>query len=102
VHSSSALAAFEALAINDYIKHRRCVISPSAAQRLTQRSRIRGSCARRHVAQPNQPLGEYRRRRSSTSDRDIGDDFAFGHETRPVPAHVRGQRRKIVQSSGRR
>jgi branched-chain amino acid transport system substrate-binding protein len=79
------LAAFEALAINDYVKQVKVpVISPSAAaEDLTQRSpnpwfvRAVGSSA-----QPNQPFGEYaaktlKYKRIAT----IGDDFAFGHET---------------------
>jgi len=79
------LAAFEALAINDYVKQSKVpVISPSAAaEDLTQRSpnpwfvRAVGTSA-----QPNQPLGEYaaktlKYKRVAT----IGDDFAFGHET---------------------
>ncbi|HEX9572918.1 MAG TPA: ABC transporter substrate-binding protein [Myxococcales bacterium] len=79
------LAAFEALAINDYVKQAKVpVISPSAAaEDLTQRSpnpwfvRAVGSSA-----QPNQPFGEYAAKtlgykRIAT----IGDDFAFGHET---------------------
>ena len=79
------LAAFEALAINDYIKQAKVpVISPSAAaEDLTQRNpnpwfvRAVGTSA-----QPNQPLGEYaaktlKYKRVAT----IGDDFAFGHET---------------------
>ncbi|HET9754590.1 MAG TPA: ABC transporter substrate-binding protein [Myxococcales bacterium] len=79
------LAAFEALAINDYVKQVKVpVISPSAAaEDLTQRQpnpwfvRAVGTSA-----QPNQPLGEYaaktlKYKRVAT----IGDDFAFGHET---------------------
>jgi branched-chain amino acid transport system substrate-binding protein len=79
------LAAFEALAINDYIKQVKVpVISPSAAaEDLTQRTpnpwfvRAVGTSA-----QPNQPFGEYAAKtlhlkRVAT----IGDDFAFGHET---------------------
>jgi branched-chain amino acid transport system substrate-binding protein len=79
------LAAFEALAINDYVRQARVpVISPSAAaEDLTQRApnpwfvRAVGTSA-----QPNQPCGEYAAktlgyRRVST----VGDDFAFGHET---------------------
>jgi branched-chain amino acid transport system substrate-binding protein len=79
------LAAFEALAINDYVKQVKVpVISPSAAaEDLTQRQpnpwfvRAVGTSA-----QPNQPLGEYaaktlKYKRIAT----IGDDFAFGHET---------------------
>ncbi len=79
------LAAFEALAVNDYVKQAKVpVISPSAAaEDLTQRSpnpwfvRAVGTSA-----QPNQPFGEYaaktlKYKRIAT----IGDDFAFGHET---------------------
>ena len=79
------LAAFEALAINDYVKQVKVpVISPSAAaEDLTQRApnpwfvRAVGTSA-----QPNQPFGEYaaktlKYKRIAT----IGDDFAFGHET---------------------
>ena len=79
------LAAFEALAINDYVKQAKVpVISPSAAaEDLTQRSlnpwfvRAVGTSA-----QPNHALGEYaaktlKYKRVAT----IGDDFAFGHET---------------------
>lgn len=79
------LAAFEALAINDYVKQVGIpVISPSAAaEDLTQRTpnpwfvRAVGTSG-----QPNQPFGEYaaqtlKYRRVAT----IGDDFAFGHET---------------------
>jgi branched-chain amino acid transport system substrate-binding protein len=79
------LAAFEALAINDYVKQAKVpVISPSAAaEDLTQRApnpwfvRAVGTSA-----QPNHPFGEYAAKtlgykRIVT----IGDDFAFGHET---------------------
>lgn len=79
------LAAFEALAINDYVKQARVpVISPSAAaEDLTQRNpnpwfvRAVGTSA-----QANHPFGEYAARtlgfkRIAT----IADDFAFGHES---------------------
>jgi branched-chain amino acid transport system substrate-binding protein len=78
------LAAFEALAIDDYIRQVKIpVISPSAAaEDLTQRKtnpwfvRAVGTSA-----QPSQALGEYAAKtlgykRIAT----IGDDFAFGHE----------------------
>ncbi|GAC1341398.1 MAG: ABC transporter substrate-binding protein [Myxococcales bacterium] len=79
------LAAFEALAINDYVRQARVpVISPSAAaEDLTQRNLnpwfVRAVAS---SAQPNQPFGEYAAKtlgykRIAT----IGDDFAFGHET---------------------
>ncbi len=79
------LAAFEALAINDYIKQVGVpVISPSAAaEDLTQRNpnpwfvRAVGTSA-----QANHPFGEYAAKvlgfkRIAT----IADDFAFGHES---------------------
>ena len=78
------LAAFEALAIDDYIRQVKVpVISPSAAaEDLTQRKlnpwfvRAVGTSA-----QPSQPFGEYAAKtlgykRIAT----IADDFAFGHE----------------------
>jgi branched-chain amino acid transport system substrate-binding protein len=78
------LAAFEALAVDDYIRQVKIpVISPSAAaEDLTQRKtnpwfvRAVGTSA-----QPSQALGEYAAKtlgykRIAT----IGDDFAFGHE----------------------
>ena len=78
------LAAFEALAIDDYIRSTQTpIISPSAAaEDLTQRKpnpwfvRAVGTSA-----QPNHPLGEYaartlKYRRIAI----IADDFAFGHE----------------------
>src|SRR5689334_22372952 len=79
------LAAFEALAINDYVKQVKVpVISPSAAaEDLTQRSLnpwfVRAVTT---SAQMNHPLGEYaakvlKYKRVAT----VGDDFAFGHET---------------------
>src|SRR5256885_380146 len=79
------LAAFEALAINDYVKQAKVpVISPSAAaEDLTQRNLnhwfVRAVTT---SAQMNHPLGEYAAKvleykRVAT----IGDDFAFGHET---------------------
>src|SRR3954468_23748369 len=79
------LAAFEALAINDYVKQAKVpVISPSAAaEDLTQRNLnpwfVRAVST---SAQVNHPLGEYaakvlKYKRIAT----IGDDFAFGHET---------------------
>src|SRR5215212_904164 len=79
------LAAFEALAIDDYIRQTKTpIISPSAAaEDMTQRKpnpwfvRAVGTSA-----QANHALGEYaakemKLKRVAT----IGDDFAFGHET---------------------
>jgi branched-chain amino acid transport system substrate-binding protein len=78
------LAAFEALAIDDYIRAVKVpIISPSAAaEDLTQR-RLNPWFVRAvgTSAQPMHPLGEYAAKtlgykRIVT----IGDDFAFGHE----------------------
>ena len=79
------LAAFEALAIDDYIRQVQMpIISPSAAaEDLTQRKAnpwfVR---AANSSAMPNHPFGEYAAKvlgykRIAT----VGDDFAFGHET---------------------
>ncbi|WP_236599129.1 ABC transporter substrate-binding protein [Ramlibacter monticola] len=78
------LAAFEALAVDDYIRKVQIpVISPSAAaEDLTQRKpnpwfvRAVGTSA-----QPNHPLGEYAARDLKYKRIAIvADDFAFGHE----------------------
>lgn len=78
------LAAFEALAIDDYIRKVEIpVISPSAAaEDLTQRKlnpwfvRAVGTSA-----QPSQPLGEYAAKDLKYKKvAIIADDFAFGHE----------------------
>jgi branched-chain amino acid transport system substrate-binding protein len=79
------LAAFEALAVDDYIRKAQVpVISPSAAaEDLTQRKpnpwfvRAVGTSA-----QANHPLGEYAAKELKYKRiAIIGDDFAFGHET---------------------
>ena len=79
------LAAFEALAIDDYIRKSEIpVISPSAAaEDLTQRKpnpwfvRAVGTSA-----QANHALGEYAAKELKYKRiAIIGDDFAFGHET---------------------
>jgi branched-chain amino acid transport system substrate-binding protein len=78
------LAAFEALAIDDYIRKAEVpVISPSAAaEDLTQRKpnpwfvRAVGTSA-----QPNHPMGEYAAKELKYKRiAIIADDFAFGHE----------------------
>jgi branched-chain amino acid transport system substrate-binding protein len=78
------LAAFEALAIDDYIRSTETpTISPSAgAEDLTQRKpnpwfvRAVGTSA-----QPNHPLGEYAAKTLKYKRIAIvADDFAFGHE----------------------
>ncbi|MDB5957532.1 ABC transporter substrate-binding protein [Ramlibacter sp.] len=79
------LAAFEALAVDDYIRKVQIpVISPSAAaEDLTQRKpnpwfvRAVGTSA-----QSNHPLGEYAARELKYKRvAIIADDFAFGHES---------------------
>jgi branched-chain amino acid transport system substrate-binding protein len=79
------LAAFEALAIDDYIRKAEVpIISPSAAaEDLTQRKpnpwfvRAVGTSA-----QANHPLGEYAAKELKYKRiAIIADDFAFGHET---------------------
>ena len=78
------LAAFEAIAIDDYIRQAKMPIisSAAAAEDLTQRKAnpwfVR---AANSSAQPNHPMGEYAAKtlgykRVAT----VGDDFAFGHE----------------------
>jgi branched-chain amino acid transport system substrate-binding protein len=78
------LAAFEALAVDDYIRKAQVpVISPSAAaEDMTQRKpnpwfvRAVGTSA-----QPNHPLGEYAAKELGYKRiAIIADDFAFGHE----------------------
>src|SRR5947207_7134515 len=77
------LAAFEALAIDDYIRSSKTpILSVAGAEDMTQRKPnpwfVRASCT---SAQPSHPLGEY-------AAKDLGykrvaviaDDFAFGHE----------------------
>ncbi len=79
------LAAFEALAIDDYIRQSKTPnVSPSAAaEDLTQRKTnpwfVRTSAS---SAQPNQPLGEYAAKTLNYKRIVIiADDFAYGHET---------------------
>jgi branched-chain amino acid transport system substrate-binding protein len=78
------LAAFEALAINDYILQKEVpIISDSAAaEDLTQRKRnpwfVRAVDT---SAQPNHPFGEYAAKKLGYKRiGTISDDFAFGHE----------------------
>ena len=77
------LAAFEALAIDDYIRSSSTpILSVAGAEDMTQRKSnpwfVRPSCT---SAQPSHPLGEYaakdlKYKRVAV----IADDFAFGHE----------------------
>ncbi len=93
------LAAFEAIAVDDYIRKAEIpTISPSAgAEDLTQRKanpwfvRAVGSSA-----QPNQPFGEYvakelKYKRIAV----LADDFAFGHE------NVGGFQRTFEENGGK-
>ena len=79
------LAAFEAIAIDDYIRQTRTptVSCSAAAEDLTQRKAnpwfVRSAAT---SGQPNHPLGEYaakelRYKRVAI----VADDFAFGHES---------------------
>src|SRR5947209_9028584 len=78
------LAAFEALAIDDYVRSSRTpILSVAGAEDMTQRKPnpwfVRPSCT---SAQPSHPLADYaakelKYKRVAT----IGDDFAFGHES---------------------
>ena len=92
------LAAFEALAIDDYIRSSRTpILTVAGAEDMTQRKPnpwlVRPSCT---SAQTSHPLGDYaakelKFKRVAT----IGDDFAFGHEMRRrLPSRVRGRRRQ--------
>ncbi len=79
------LAAFEALAIDDYIAQSKTpIISPSAAaEDLTQRKPnpwfVRTSCS---SAQVNYPVGDYAAKTLGYKRvAIIADDFAYGHET---------------------
>jgi branched-chain amino acid transport system substrate-binding protein len=78
------LAAFEALAIDDYVRSSRTpILSVAGAEDMTQRKPnpwfVRPSCT---SAQPSHPMADYaanalKYKRVAT----IGDDFAFGHES---------------------
>jgi branched-chain amino acid transport system substrate-binding protein len=78
------LAAFEALAIDDYVRSSRTpILSVAGAEDMTQRKPnpwfVRPSCT---SAQPSHAMGDYaakelKYKRVAT----IGDDFAFGHES---------------------
>jgi branched-chain amino acid transport system substrate-binding protein len=79
------LAAFEALAIDDYIRQTRTptVSCSAAAEDLTQRKPnpwfVRSAAS---SGQPNHPLGEYAARTLGYKRvAIIADDFAYGHET---------------------
>ncbi len=77
------LAAFEALAIDDYIRSSQTpILTVAGAEDMTQRKAnpwlVRPSCT---SAQPSHPLGEYAAKElGSKRVAVIADDFAFGHE----------------------
>ncbi|TAM89196.1 MAG: ABC transporter substrate-binding protein [Candidimonas sp.] len=92
------LAAFEALAINDYIEKKQIpIISPSAAaEDLTQRKRnpwfVRAVGS---SAQPMQPLGDYAAKDLHYKKvATIADDFAYGYES------IAGFQRTFEQNGG--
>ncbi len=92
------LAAFEALAIDDYVRSSRTpILSVAGAEDMTQRKAnpwfARPSCT---SAQPSHAVGDYaaknlKYKRVAT----IGDDFAFGHES------VAGFHRVFEDSGGK-
>lgn len=77
------LAAFEALAIDDYIRSSQTpILTVAGAEDMTQRKAnpwlVRPSCT---SAQPSHPLGEYAAKDMGLKRvAVIADDFAFGHE----------------------
>ncbi|MCC6780388.1 MAG: ABC transporter substrate-binding protein [Hyphomicrobiales bacterium] len=77
------LAAFEALAIDDYVRSSQTpILSVAGAEDMTQRKPnpwfVRASCT---SAQPSHPLGEYAAKDlGSKRVAVLADDFAFGHE----------------------
>jgi branched-chain amino acid transport system substrate-binding protein len=94
------LAAFEALAIDDYVRSSRTpILSVAGAEDMTQRKPnpwfVRPSCT---SAQPSHPMADYaakelKYKRVAT----IGDDFAFGTNASPVPSRIRDNGAKVVQ-----
>src|SRR2546429_9493288 len=77
------LAAFEALAIDDYIRSSQTpILSVAGAEDMTQRKPnpwfVRPSCT---SAQPSHPLGDYAAKDLKLKRVAVmADDFAFGHE----------------------
>jgi branched-chain amino acid transport system substrate-binding protein len=77
------LAAFEALAIDDYIRSSQTpILTVAGAEDMTQRKAnpwlVRPSCT---SSQPSQPLGEYAAKELKLKRVAVlADDFAFGHE----------------------
>src|SRR5262245_37871806 len=85
------LAAFEALAIDDYIRSSKTqILTVAGAEDMTQRKPnpwpVRPSST---SSQPSQPLGEYAAKELKYKRvAVIADDFAFGHENEIGRAHV--------------
>jgi len=93
------IAAFEAIAISDYIKQVEMptIISPASADDITQRKAnlwfVRASMS---ASQPTHPLGEYAARKLSYKRiATISDDFAYGHE------HTAGFQRTFEENGGK-
>jgi branched-chain amino acid transport system substrate-binding protein len=92
------LAAFEALAIDDYIRSSKTpILSVAGAEDMTQRKPnpwfVRASCT---SAQPSHPMGEYAAKDLKLKRAiAIADDFAFGHE------NVAGFQRAFEDAGGK-
>src|SRR5690242_6491911 len=92
------LAAFEALAIDDYIRSSQTpILTVAGAEDMTQRKAnpwlVRPSCT---SAQPSHPLGEYAAKELKYKRVAVlADDFAFGHE------NVAGFQRTFEDNGGK-
>jgi branched-chain amino acid transport system substrate-binding protein len=93
------IAAFEAIAISDYIKQAEIptIISPASADDITQRKAnlwfVRASMS---ASQPTHPLGEYAAKKLGFKRvAVISDDFAYGHE------HTAGFQRTFEENGGK-
>jgi branched-chain amino acid transport system substrate-binding protein len=93
------IAAFEAIAISDYIRQVEMptIISPASADDITQRKAnlwfVRASMS---ASQPTHPLGEYAAKKLGYKRvATISDDFAYGHE------HTAGFQRTFEENGGK-
>ena len=93
------IAAFEAIAISDYIRQVEMptIISPASADDITQRKAnlwfVRASMS---ASQPTHPLGEYAAKKLAYKRvATISDDFAYGHE------HTAGFQRTFEENGGK-
>src|SRR4029077_17137501 len=92
------LAAFEALAIDDYVRSSKTpILTVAGAEDMTQRKAnpwlVRPSCT---SAQTSHPLGEYAAKDLKLKRIAVlGDDFAFGHEC------VAGMQRAFEDNGGK-